>query len=88
MQQLSHKVLVSSQQRVLADTRREADKEINTQLKRENMCIPQEFSEGSQGPSNHPHLMDLALHSPQKTYQLPSSNLALEFIKSFKTYLS
>ena len=32
--------------------------------------------------------MDLPTHSPQETYQLPNSNLALEFIQTKKTHLS
>lgn len=88
MRQLCHKVLASSQKTVLAGTRRESDKEINTQLGRENICKPQGFSETSEGPSNHPHLMDRSLDSPQETYQLPNSKLALKLIKSFETYCS
>ena len=44
------------------------------------MCIHEECCEVNEGHSNLAHLMDLALHSPQETYQLPNLNLALEFI--------
>ena len=52
------------------------------------MCIHKEHCKLNEGHSNLPHLMDLALHSPQETYQLPNSNLALEFISTINTYCS
>jgi hypothetical protein len=39
---------------VPAETHKGANKEINTQLEIENVCLPQELSSSCQGPSNLP----------------------------------
>jgi hypothetical protein len=45
-------------------------------------CIPQEFSKATEVLPSHSQLVDLALHSPGKTLQLPNLNLALKYIES------
>ena len=63
MQELHHRVLASSHRTVSAEISEEANKEINTQLRIENICIPQELSSSFQGPSNPPRSMKVPLHT-------------------------